>query len=128
MVSRLLDTSVLVDHLRGRDTLSALGITLDTARDSGLHPVCAAELVEGARDTRSLTQVRRLIGSFTTVECSSDDIAASLEMLSSHRLAHGVDWHDCLIAATALRLRVPVFTLNVKHFRCFKRLKLERLD
>ena len=124
MVEQLLDSSVMIEHLRGRSVLAERGITTATARRHGLHPVCSAELIEGARDRRSLVQLGRFMREFTPVECTHADLLDGLDLLAKHRLAHGVDWHDCVIAATARRMGVPVLTINVKHFRCFAGLKV----
>ncbi len=43
-----------------------------------------------------------------------------------YSLSHGVGWPDCLIAATALRLGLPVVTLNDKRFKVFKGLRVVR--
>jgi hypothetical protein len=40
------------------------------------------------------------------------------------RLSNEVDWPDCQIAATALRLDAEVFTQNVKHFTAFPGLRV----
>jgi predicted nucleic acid-binding protein len=37
-----------------------------------------------------------------------------------------VDWPDCQIAATALRLGLEVFTQNLKHFAAFAGLRVVR--
>ena len=41
-------------------------------------------------------------------------------------LSHGIGWPDCLIGATALRLRVAVVTLNDKHFKAIRGLRVVR--
>jgi hypothetical protein len=39
---------------------------------------------------------------------------------------HGVGWPDCLIAATCIRLGLPLVTLNDKHFRAIRGLRVVR--
>ena len=54
------------------------------------------------------------------------DGLAALDLYRHFRLSHGVDWPDCQIAATALRLGVEVYTQNVKHFTAFPGLRVVR--
>lgn len=57
---------------------------------------------------------------------SESDCSDALNFLRRFRLSHGVGWHDCLIAATCLRKRLPVATLNDKHFSVFDDLEIVR--
>jgi len=42
-------------------------------------------------------------------------------------LGHGIGFQDCLIAATAIRRKYRVATLNLKHFKIFSNIKANRL-
>ena len=91
-----------------------------------MHAVTSAELASGARGARELRVVDALIGSCEVVIPDAHDISRSLTLLRRHRLADGVEWNDCIIAATCLRLGVAVATLNDKHFRPFRGLTVAR--
>lgn len=83
------------------------------------HLMVAAELFAGARDKNEQKQIESFLRSFVVVSPDESDGPASLELFKEYRLSHGVDWPDCQIAATALRLRMQVDTLNLKHFAAF---------
>jgi len=51
---------------------------------------------------------------------------SALDLYREFRLSHGVDWPDCQIAATAMRLGIEVFTQNVKHFTAFPVVRVVR--
>jgi tRNA(fMet)-specific endonuclease VapC len=122
----LIDTSLLVDSLRASPaSVEFFGDVRGTYRLL-LHPVVEAELIAGARDRRELRLVERLLARFESLALESIDARTSLRLLRRHRLADGVSWEDCLLAASALRLDTPLATLNDKHFRAFRGLGVIR--
>lgn len=111
----LLDTSILVDVLRGneaaRDWVDSL-----PAQSRFLSCVSAAELIAGCRnrrEQRALDRERRL---YTTIWLDEPASRLGLDLYSRHHLSHGIGFLDCLIAATAALRTLIVATLNVKHF------------
>jgi predicted nucleic acid-binding protein len=45
------------------------------------------------------------------------DFEWAIQQALRFRLSHNVDMMDCLIASTAQRLGLPLFTRNLKHFQ-----------
>lgn len=127
MSSGILDSSVLIDCLRGR--AGAVAFLRSHTAAVGLpttHLLVAAELYAGARDARELRAIQSFLAPFQLAVPNEADGLAALDLFRQYRLSHGVDWPDCQIAATALRLGVEVFTLNVKHFSAFSGLVVTR--
>jgi predicted nucleic acid-binding protein len=85
-----------------------------------------AELLAGARDKREQNVIDSFLAPFTILSPTEADALLALDLFRQHRLADGVDWPDCLIAATALRLGTDVFTQNTKHFGAFAGLRAQR--
>lgn len=123
MSSGILDSSILIDCLRGRAGAVAF---LASQPAPTTHVMVAAELFAGARDKSEQQQIDSFLASFVIVSPSESDGLAALELYKRHHLSHGVDWPDCQIAATALRLGVNVYTQNVKHFSAFSGAKVIR--
>jgi len=122
----LIDTSVLVDFLRGREGAVAF---LDSQRASaGLatHVIVAAELLAGARDAREQSAIDSFLAAFSLAIPDAADALRALDLYRQFHLSHGVDWPDCQIAATALRIGATVATLNTKHFAVFAGLQVIR--
>lgn len=99
----LVDTDVLVDHLRGTRRLSADG------RGLALSVVSRCELFAGRDDPERL---RRFLSPM--IELSIDAVIA--ELAGKTRRDTGIATPDALIAATALQHRIPLMTRNRRHF------------
>lgn len=102
-VELLVDTDVLIDHLRGERRLSAEGRML------GVSVISRCELFAG-RDAPE--QLRRLLGAM--IELPVD--AGIAELAGMTRRDSGIPTPDALIAATALTHGIPVMTRNRRHF------------
>jgi predicted nucleic acid-binding protein len=83
-------------------------------------------LLTGARDKTEQNLIDSFLQSFDLAVPNETDGLSALDLYRQFRLSHGVDWPDCQIAATALRLGVEVFTQNVKHFTAFPGLRVVR--
>jgi predicted nucleic acid-binding protein len=122
----LIDTSILIDHLRGRpDATRFLAATRATV---GLTTsvVVAAELLSGARDRREQAEIDRLLARSRVELIYPTDNTNALDLLRQYKLSRGIGWPDCLIAAVAIRLLLPAATLNDRHFRAIPTLSVHR--
>lgn len=115
----LVDTSVLIDVLRGEPAAAAV---LRGARESGLlhaSEVTRLEVLSGMR-AREEDATRALFRAFVwhPVDEKIAEIAGELgrQWLPGNR---GIDSADLAIAATAIALEVEVLTRNIKHFPMF---------
>ncbi len=122
----LIDTSFLIDHLRGRP--EATRFLTATRADGGLRTsvIVVAELLTGARDRREQAVIDRPLTRFRVEAIDPSDGIDALNLLRQHRLTNGIGWPDCLIAAAAIRTALPVATLNDRHFRVVPGLTVHR--
>jgi predicted nucleic acid-binding protein len=115
-VDALLDTSVLVDLWREHPpAMTWAAAHRDLA--IGIHVLVEMELVEGARNNQELAQLRHLLNDYEVVFLTPADCAWASAQHRQFRLSHGVGLLDALIASSAVRLNVPLYTLNLKHFQ-----------
>jgi predicted nucleic acid-binding protein len=119
----LLDTDILIAHLRGREPARAW---LRTARMQGplsVSVVSVAELTGGMRSTERRAVWRLL--SILRAEPVTELIGRRAgELMRSFRRSHGgIGLADYLIAATAEHQGAELATLNVRHFPMFADLK-----
>ncbi len=112
MADLLVDTDVLVDHLRTGTGFEPGGHSINYSA------ITRAELFAGRRTDEEV--VRRLLGPFR--ELPVDRRIA--ELGGRLRRETGVGLADALIAATALQHRLSVLTRNTRHFARVPRLRL----
>lgn len=120
----LVDTSILIDHLRGderaRDALRRVAAEGRTLAASVLTRV---EILAGMRPAE-LEVTQRLFGVVEWVDVNQDIADRAGWFANRHLRSHpGVDPVDYVIAATALRLDAELWTRNIKHFPMFPALK-----
>jgi predicted nucleic acid-binding protein len=120
----IVDTSVLIDHLRGvdgaRDSLRNAAIAGERLAASVMTKI---EVLAGMRVAEE-SATRRLLDSLDLIEVD-DTVAERAGMLANRYLrSHpGVDPVDYDIAATAQHLSAELWTRNLKHFPMFPGLK-----
>ncbi|QDP98092.1 type II toxin-antitoxin system VapC family toxin [Microlunatus elymi] len=116
----ILDTSVLIDHLRGvADARRAMTSAVERGDLLAASVLTKVEVLAGMRAGEE-TQTRILLDSLRWVEVT-DAIAERAGALAGHFLrSHpGVDPVDYVIAATAQQLNARLWTMNLKHFPMF---------
>jgi len=118
MIDRpVLDTSELIDfqrdHADGRRFVSAL---LDKDAVT-VHPVVVAEMLAGVLNRADLVRTKEFLARFKRLTVKSVDFETCIFFLAEVHLTYGTGWPDCLIAATCMRLGLPLVTMNDKHFR-----------
>lgn len=119
-MSTLVDTSILIDVLRGEPAARSV---LREARTAGpLHAseVTRLEVLAGMRP-REESATRALLEALTwhPLDATIAEVAGDLghRWLPAHR---GIDSADLAIAATAVVLDARLYTRNVKHFPMFE--------
>jgi predicted nucleic acid-binding protein len=116
-VAALVDTSILVDHLRGVQNAQAL---LESELLAG-EPLFASvltktEILAGIRP-RELAPTTALLATMVWIDVT-DAIAQRAGQLANRyvRSHPGIDLVDYVIASTKEQLGVALWTLNVRHF------------
>jgi predicted nucleic acid-binding protein len=126
MPELLLDSSIVIDatnqHPRALFYVNGLIVSASAA----IHAVTFAEVIVGTRDSRELFRLQRFLHPFPLEAPTPEDWPVALNSLAKFHLSHNLDLPDCLIAASALRLKLPVATVNDRHFRLFKGLRVIR--
>ena len=123
-MTMLLDTSVLVDHLRADDRAVRLLVRLF----EGDEPVWAAtpsrtEILAGIRAAER-DAMSRLFALISWIDIDASIADAAGELARRFRRSHtGIDTTDYLIAAAAQSISASLVTLNVRHFPMFAGLK-----
>jgi predicted nucleic acid-binding protein len=117
----VLDTDVLIDYLRG---VPAAGRYIDGLDEV---PTCSemtrAEVLRGMR-SRERRATERFLATIRWSVVDEETSGLAGELGRRFRRGHGgIGVADLVIAATAVRLRAPLATLNVRHFPMFENLE-----
>lgn len=115
----LLDTDVLIAHLRG--VTAARDWLLDARRREPLavSVVTVTELTGGMRSAER-REVWALLGALRTEPVTEVVARRAGELMRTYRRSRsGIGLGDYLIAATAQTLGLELATLNVRHFPMF---------
>ncbi|MCS6846475.1 MAG: type II toxin-antitoxin system VapC family toxin [Anaerolineae bacterium] len=120
----MIDTAIIVDLLRGHqpalDWIESLEV-----EDRFISIVTVFELLEGCESLRAQRQLERELDGYVTLPITDAVSFQALAWLREHRLRAGVGYPDCLIGATARVFGLPLYTLNVRHFRALQGLRVE---
>ena len=116
----LVDTSVLIDHLRGdaaaREALR--GAVADGERLAA-SVLTRVEVLAGMRASEE-PATRRLLGSLDWIEVDNGLAERAGALANRFLRSHpGIDPIDYVIAATVERLEARLWTRNVRHFPMF---------
>ena len=113
-MSVLLDTSIVIDILRGAEP------AIDYARGLTEPPTCSevtrVEVLRGVRSNERRT-TERLLGTLRWAPVDESIARRAGELGRRYRRRHrGLATADLIIAASALELGLELATLNVRHF------------
>lgn len=105
MAELLVDTDVVIDHLRG-----AARLTRPSRRAICCSAITRAELIAGPQEQE--VAVRKLLATFRELPVS----AAIAEVAGGIKRATGIALPDALIAATAVTADLELWTRNRRDF------------
>jgi len=115
VIDALLDTSIVIDLLRGFPAATNWFQTLGRQR-LAITPVVWMETVQGASDKVKRAHAIRFLRQFHIEHPTEDDNRWAMRQLAQFCLSHGIHLEDVMIASVAARLSTPVYTINLKHF------------
>jgi predicted nucleic acid-binding protein len=117
----LLDTTILVDYLRGRqeaiDLMEALGGKFAASVASVL------ELNAGVRNRREEQHTEQLLSQAALFPVTFEIAKRAGAFVRIYEASHSIGSMDAIIAATAEHHGLRLATLNTKHFPMFPKLK-----
>lgn len=118
MTRLVIDTSIIIDHLRGFAPATEYLMDLEVGSLRGvISSIAHTELHAGERmRSGEVEQIDMLLSLLETVDVTPEVARKAGNLLSQFRRSHGLTPMDAIIAATALILKVPLATRNVKDF------------
>jgi predicted nucleic acid-binding protein len=113
MVTGLLDTSILIDLLR---YFPPALTWMQTQTNLGVTQIVWLEVLNGATNRIKQRQAVKLLSDFTKIDLIAADLDWAIEQSVRYKLSHNIGMMDGMIAAVSMRLNVPIYTMNIKHF------------
>lgn len=122
----LCDTNILIEIYRNNASIiSEVGKIGEL--NVALSVISAGELLYGAMNRKELASIRKDLAKVSLLKIDNQVCEVFLQLMTDYSLSHHLDVPDGLIAATAIRNDVELFTLNKKHFQFIKGLRLYSL-
>ena len=123
----LLDTDILSEYLKGQDSVVS-SHAAHYAEEFGLFTftsVTVHEIVYGLELKGAFSQLKKALSWLQRNEeltpVQSDYISAATIKATARRQGATLELPDCLIAAVAVRLELPLVTGNTEDFRAIQR-------
>lgn len=122
MPGLLVDTAIMIDHLRGREEATTyLSSLFQRGERLFASTICKAEVLAGMREAEE-KQTLAFLGLFSWVPVDEEVAEAAGRLAREQRSSNpGIDLADYLIAATAQIMDADLVTLNERHFPTVKR-------
>jgi hypothetical protein len=124
MIACLVDTDILIDASRG--IVEAIEFLKDQEGrgDLAVSVITQMELLTGCRDKAELRVVNSFLRRFEVVPLDELISTLAVKFVARHRLSHGLQIPDALIAATASARGYWLASKNRKHYHFIRGLKL----
>jgi len=115
VISAFLDTSITIDLLRGDPRAVSWYASLQN-QTVAITPIVWMETIQGAGNKIQLTRFVRFLRQFHLEHPAREDNEWAMKQFEQFHLSHRIDYEDLMIASVAVRLSVPLFTLNIRHY------------
>lgn len=121
----LIDTNIIIDHLRGDNTITTFLESMETQKNrASISVITEYELLAYPTLTpKQENEIISLIGIFATLNITSSIV----RIAARFRRTYGSDVVDSLIAATAYKNKSILVTRNIKHFANIKEIQIKRI-
>jgi predicted nucleic acid-binding protein len=118
----IVDTNVLIDYLNGNKEVAS--ILVHPQNFAFISCITKAELQQGAASKVHLNKINRVIEPFPIVEIDFATSETFSSIFEKYFLSNRCSIPDMLIASTALRFDIELFTFNTKDFSYIPKLSL----
>jgi predicted nucleic acid-binding protein len=110
----LIDTDVLIDFLRGLE--QAKNFVASLPEQVFISVISIAELHVGVRNGKERAALTEFLDTIDAIALDAELAAEGGLLRRDYGKSHGVGLNDALIAATVLKNRLQLVTLNAKHY------------
>ena len=108
----IVDTTVILHYFR-KNPNARLWVDAQVAPLS-VTAITWMEVMQGAGSMASQTLCKNILAKFELLYVSLTDQVWAMQQLERLQFSHHIGMHDCIIAAVANRLQLPLCTHNLK--------------
>ncbi len=120
----LLDSDILVEHLRGRQQARTYITLLESEGELCVSSITVAELYSGFRNDQEREAIVTLLAPFRIIPVDEMIAKRGGLLRSQYKQSHGTGLNDALIAATAELNNATLITFNRRHFPMLNNLQV----
>lgn len=113
MNDAVLDTTVIL-HLFRKYQPAINWLNNQHQEHYGLTTITWMEVMQGASSKANQAQSKATLDNFELIFLTSTDQQWAMKQLERFQFSHHLEMSDCLIAAAAYRLQLPLYTHNLK--------------
>ncbi len=127
MKNILLDSDVLIEHLRNNNKVTQTLEELYSSSNLACSVISVTEILRGTREKEKL-KTEKLLSFLRCVEVDFSIAKKAAEYLALYSKSHAVEMADALIAATAFHHQFELCSFNWKHYpmKELRAFKIER--
>lgn len=122
MSGTLIDTDILIDFLRGHE--AARDFVVQLPEQAYISAITVAELYVGVRNGKERAALTEFLDTLETLPLDAETAAEGGLLRRDYGPSHGVGLNDALIAATSLKHKLELATLNRKHYPMVQALRI----
>jgi predicted nucleic acid-binding protein len=115
VIDGITDTNIIIDLLRQYSPALQWATEISN-QQLGITPIVWMEVAQGSLNRAELEKAVLLMRRFRIEHSTPADNDWAMLQLARFRLSHNVQFPDVMIASVAVRLQVPLYTRNIKHF------------
>lgn len=121
----MFDTDVLIWYFRGNNKARKI---IHSTENISISAVTMMELIQGVKNKQELYVLRKFLSAneIKILYINKEINLQAMYLLEEYVLSDGMQLADAFIASTSLHYGEEILTANIKHYRCFPNLKLEK--
>ena len=119
----LLDTCILIDYLRGEQSVYDLLVNNAKIKLS-MSTITMMELVIGAFNKREVIHIQKAFKNIDIIHIDKDISKMAEDLVIEYSKSHNLQIDDAIIAATAVKTNIELITYNISDFRYIPNIKL----
>ena len=119
----LLDTCILIDYLRGEESVYDLLVKSENIKLS-MSTITMMELIIGAFNKREVNYIQKAFKNIDIIYVDGDISKLAEDLVVQFSKSHNLQIDDALIAATSIKSDIELITYNTSDFRFIPDIKL----